>query len=183
MNEKLFLKLAAMQQPVAIAFNDAISDAVDIVNLARGGQKVQLLCENGRAPEDMVARLKRAIVDLSVSPEEFTLDERKTEIGLLIVVASSKPCVSPSSHVLPEDRKALYDRLVSDLDGMTVRAANCLEFAKIRYVGELVQKTEADIFAYRKGGQWTLNAVEYALKCVGLSLGMNTLGWVPPKPT
>jgi len=136
MNEQLFLKLAAMQQPATVFYGDLMSDVVDVVNLARSGQKVNVIFIG--AYETSLARFKNEIAALSISVGEFILEERKIESILVLMIALSKPCISPMSV----DRKRLFDRLVDDLEPMTVRATKCLAFAKIHYIGQLVQKAE-----------------------------------------
>jgi DNA-directed RNA polymerase subunit alpha len=62
-------------------------------------------------------------------------------------------------------------RPVEELE-LSVRAANCLQNADIRYVGELVQKTEADMLKTKNFGRKSLNEIKEILADMGLSLGM-----------
>jgi DNA-directed RNA polymerase subunit alpha len=59
---------------------------------------------------------------------------------------------------------------VTDLE-LSVRASNCLETAKIRTVGELVQKTEDDLLGVRSFGKTSLKEVKSELEKMGLHLG------------
>ncbi|MFM1822611.1 MAG: DNA-directed polymerase subunit alpha [Planctomycetota bacterium] len=59
---------------------------------------------------------------------------------------------------------------VSELE-LSVRASNCLETAKIRTVGELVQRTEDDLLAVRSFGKTSLREVKNELEKIGLHLG------------
>ncbi len=59
---------------------------------------------------------------------------------------------------------------VSELD-LSVRASNCLETAKIRTVGELVQRSEDDLLAVRSFGRTSLKEVKEELEKLGLHLG------------
>ena len=54
---------------------------------------------------------------------------------------------------------------------LSVRAANCLNNANITTVGELAQKTEADMLKYRNFGKKSLNEIKDKLKDLGLCLG------------
>lgn len=54
---------------------------------------------------------------------------------------------------------------------LSVRASNCLETAKIRSVGELVQKSEDDLLAIRSFGRTSLREVKSELEKLGLHLG------------
>ncbi|MFM7132982.1 MAG: DNA-directed RNA polymerase subunit alpha [Planctomycetota bacterium] len=54
---------------------------------------------------------------------------------------------------------------------LSVRASNCLETAKVRSVGELVQKSEDDLLAIRSFGRTSLREVKSELEKLGLHLG------------
>lgn len=56
---------------------------------------------------------------------------------------------------------------------LSVRAANCLNNANITTVGELAQKTEAEMLKYRNFGKKSLNEIKQKLQDLGLSLGMS----------
>jgi DNA-directed RNA polymerase subunit alpha len=55
---------------------------------------------------------------------------------------------------------------------LSVRAANCLNNANITTVGQLAQKTEAEMLKYRNFGKKSLNEIKAKLAELGLSLGM-----------
>lgn len=55
---------------------------------------------------------------------------------------------------------------------LSVRAANCLNNANITTVGELAQKSEADMLKYRNFGKKSLNEIKDKLHDLGLGLGM-----------
>jgi len=59
---------------------------------------------------------------------------------------------------------------VSELE-LSVRSANCLKNAEIDYIGELVQKTEAEMLKTRNFGRKSLNEIKEILTEMGLSLG------------
>jgi DNA-directed RNA polymerase subunit alpha len=60
---------------------------------------------------------------------------------------------------------------VHELD-LSVRANNCLEAAKIELVGQLVQRSEAELLKIRSFGKTSLREVKRKLQDLGLSLGM-----------
>jgi DNA-directed RNA polymerase subunit alpha len=60
---------------------------------------------------------------------------------------------------------------INELD-LTVRAGNCLNSAKVRYVADLVSKDEPDLLAVRSFGKTSLREVKRKLEEMGLSLGM-----------
>jgi DNA-directed RNA polymerase subunit alpha len=78
----------------------------------------------------------------------------------------------------------LFRRLstpVADLD-LSVRAGNCLEGGKIRFLCELVTKTENDLLELRAFGRTSLREVKKKLEDMGLALGMPLPeGYVPPQ--
>jgi len=62
-------------------------------------------------------------------------------------------------------------RSVDELE-LSVRSANCLQNANIKYIGELVQRTEADMLKTKNFGRKSLNEIKEVLASMGLSLGM-----------
>lgn len=73
-----------------------------------------------------------------------------------------------------EEDTELFEKLkmpVSELE-LSVRSANCLEKAKIKTLGDLVQKTESEMLKYRNFGKKSLSEIISVLESMGLSLGM-----------
>jgi len=62
---------------------------------------------------------------------------------------------------------------------LSVRSANCLKNADIRYIGDLVQKTEAEMLKTKNFGRKSLNEIKEILTEMGLSLGMKLENWPP----
>ncbi len=62
-------------------------------------------------------------------------------------------------------------RPVSELE-LSVRSANCLKNAEITMIGELVQKTEAEMLKTKNFGRKSLNEIKAILSEMGLGLGM-----------
>jgi len=62
-------------------------------------------------------------------------------------------------------------RSVDELE-LSVRSYNCLKNANIRTIGELVQKTEAEMLKTKNFGRKSLNEIKEILSSMGLSLGM-----------
>ena len=67
---------------------------------------------------------------------------------------------------------------VDDLE-LSVRSANCLKNDNIVYVGDLVQKTEAEMLRTPNFGRKSLNEIKEVLVQMGLHLGMEVSGWPP----
>jgi len=71
-------------------------------------------------------------------------------------------------------------RPVSELE-LSVRSANCLKNANITLIGELVQKTEAEMLKTKNFGRKSLNEIKEVLSEMDLSLGMKLEGFELPK--
>lgn len=80
----------------------------------------------------------------------------------------------------PEDINDILQRHVDDLE-LSVRSANCLKNAGINLIGELVQKTEAEMLKTKNFGRKSLNEIKGILEEMGLSLGMKLDSFPLPK--
>ncbi|MCE3249647.1 MAG: rpoA, partial [Geminicoccaceae bacterium] len=69
-------------------------------------------------------------------------------------------------------------RKVDELE-LSVRSANCLKNDNIVYIGDLVQKTEAEMLRTPNFGRKSLNEIKEVLAHMGLALGMEVPGWPP----
>ena len=69
-------------------------------------------------------------------------------------------------------------RSVEELE-LSVRSANCLKNDNIIYIGDLVQKTEAEMLRTPNFGRKSLNEIKEVLAQMGLHLGMEIPGWPP----
>ncbi len=83
----------------------------------------------------------------------------------------------------PEERQEarLNDNLFRSVDELelSVRSSNCLKNANIHLIGELVQKTEAEMLKTKNFGRKSLNEIKEILSEMGLSLGMKIDNWPP----
>ena len=68
--------------------------------------------------------------------------------------------------------KELINKPITELE-LSVRSANCLEAAAIKTIGDLIQKTEAQMLKYKNFGKKSLSEIQAILVSMGLSLGMN----------
>ncbi len=62
---------------------------------------------------------------------------------------------------------------------LSVRSANCLKNDNIVYIGDLIQKTEAEMLRTPNFGRKSLNEIKEVLAGMGLGLGMTVPGWPP----
>jgi DNA-directed RNA polymerase subunit alpha len=82
-----------------------------------------------------------------------------------------------------EEKSKLNENLFKNVDELelSVRSANCLKNADIRYIGDLVQKTEAEMLKTKNFGRKSLNEIKEILADMGLGLGMKLENWSPPE--
>jgi DNA-directed RNA polymerase alpha subunit len=74
----------------------------------------------------------------------------------------------PSTQV---NMEALLNEPISVLE-LTVRAANCLKAERIDSIGDLLTKTEHELFQIPNLGRKALNEIKEVLASRGLTLGM-----------
>lgn len=84
--------------------------------------------------------------------------------------------VSDEQEVLPFDPVLL--KRVEELE-LSVRSANCLKNDNIIYIGDLVQKTEAEMLKTPNFGRKSLNEIKQILNDLNLTLGMHVEQWPP----
>ena len=91
---------------------------------------------------------------------------------------------SSSDETKPEIKNENLNRSVEELE-LSVRSYNCLKNANIQSIGELVQKTEAEMLKTKNFGRKSLNEIKEILSTMGLSLGMkiDEHGNAVPGPT
>ncbi len=83
----------------------------------------------------------------------------------------------PETEVVSALNENLF-KTVDELE-LSVRSANCLKNANIHYIGDLVQKTEAEMLKTKNFGRKSLNEIKQIISEMGLSLGMKLDGWPP----
>ncbi|MFT7581868.1 MAG: DNA-directed RNA polymerase subunit alpha [Myxococcota bacterium] len=71
-------------------------------------------------------------------------------------------------------------RTVDELE-LSVRSANCLQNANIRFIGELVQRTEAEMLKTKNFGRKSLKEIKEILAEMGLTLGMKLESFDPDR--
>ena len=62
---------------------------------------------------------------------------------------------------------------------LSVRSANCLKNDNIVYIGDLIQKSEAEMLRTPNFGRKSLNEIKEILASMGLHLGMEVSSWPP----
>ncbi|SMC26108.1 DNA-directed RNA polymerase subunit alpha [Desulfacinum hydrothermale DSM 13146] len=112
--------------------------------------------------------------DGSVSPEDALALAAKILKEQLSVFINFEEYELPVEEGEEEEEPAFNENLFRSVDELelSVRSANCLKNADIRYIGELVQKTEAEMLKTKNFGRKSLNEIKEILAEMGLSLGM-----------
>jgi len=116
----------------------------------------------------------------AVSPDDaVALAARILQDQLQLFINFDEP-----THVVEEEKKDELPfnknllRKVDELE-LSVRSANCLKNDNIIYIGDLVQKTEAEMLRTPNFGRKSLNEIKEVLSHMGLHLGMEIPNWPP----
>jgi len=139
------------------------------VDATRAGEsldkdKLTLTVETNGAitPEDSVAFAARILQD-----------------QLSVFVNFEEPTKEKAQDTVPE--LAFNPALLKKVDELelSVRSANCLKNDNIVYIGDLIQKTEAEMLRTPNFGRKSLNEIKEVLAQMGLHLGMDVPNWPP----
>ncbi len=159
-------------QPIGTIPIDAIFQPVSRVNFtvtnARVGQRtdydklaLEIWTTGAIDPQNALAIAAKVLKDqLSVF---ITFEEKEEE------TAGEKGEAKPSFN------ENLF-KTVDELE-LSVRSANCLKNADIKYIGEMVQKTEQEMLRTKNFGRKSLNEIKEILRGMGLDFGMKIEGF------
>ncbi len=159
-------------QPVGTIQIDSIFQPVTRVNYnvtqARVGQRtdydkliIEVWTTGAIDPQSAVAVAAKILKDqMSV----FITFEEGSEEGAL-----------EKSEARPKFNENLF-KTVEELE-LSVRSANCLKNADIKYIGEMVQKTEQEMLKTKNFGRKSLNEIKELLHGMGLDFGMKVDGF------
>jgi len=118
--------------------------------------------------------------DGSVTPEDaVALAARilQDQLAVFINFEEPKKAVEETRHPELAFNAALLKK-VDELE-LSVRSANCLKNDNIVYIGDLIQKTEAEMLRTPNFGRKSLNEIKEVLATMGLHLGMEVTNWPP----
>jgi DNA-directed RNA polymerase subunit alpha len=152
--------------PVGTIPIDAIFSPITKVNFtvtnARVGQRtdydrlvLEVHTDGSVRPEDAVAYAARILQDQVA----------------IFVNFEEEPAAAPAPVSADGTLNENLFRTVDDLE-LSVRSANCLQNADIKYIGELVQRTDQEMLKTKNFGRKSLNEIKEILREMGLSLGM-----------
>lgn len=122
--------------------------------------------------------------DGTILPEDAVAYASKILKEHLNIFINFKEEIEPTNEHKPVSKISgeLLDYLNKTVDELelSVRSANCLHNANIKYIGELVSKTESEMLKTKNFGRKSLNEIKDILTEMGLGLGMKVEGWVMP---
>jgi len=116
----------------------------------------------------------------SITPEDaVAYAARILQDQLNVFVNFEEPRREEAAPSIPE--LAFNPALLKKVDELelSVRSANCLKNDNIVYIGDLIQKTEAEMLRTPNFGRKSLNEIKAVLAEMGLHLGMEVVGWPP----
>lgn len=120
--------------------------------------------------------------DGSVHPQDAIAFSAKILREQLTIFLNFEEIEDSQESELSEEELKLNENLLKTVEELelSVRSANCLANANIKYIGELVQKTEPEMLNTKNFGRKSLKEIRDVLHEMGLSLGMKLDNW-PPK--
>lgn len=163
-------------QPIGVIPIDAIFSPIQKVNYVVTNARVGQITDYDK-------------LTLEVWTDGSILPEDAVAYGAKILKEQMSPFINfeEEPEPLEEEVEVKEERLnenlfrpVSELE-LSVRSANCLKNANIKLIGELVQKTEAEMLKTKNFGRKSLNEIKKILEDMGLSLGMKLDSFPSPK--
>ena len=162
--------------------DDAPIGLVPVDSLFSPVRKVSYRVENTREGQilDYDKLIMEVETDGSVKPDDaVALAARILQDQLAIFVNFEEPQKEVVEDRQPElEFNAALLKKVDELE-LSVRSANCLKNDNIVYIGDLIQKTEAEMLRTPNFGRKSLNEIKEVLAAMGLHLGMEVPNWPP----
>lgn len=147
-------------------------------------RKVNYNVSNARVGQrtDYDALTLEVWTDGSLKPEEAVALSSKIMKEQLQIFLTFDETMEPAEEAREMGSPSLNENLFRSVDDLelSVRSANCLKNANIRYIGELVVRSEAEMLKTKNFGRKSLNEIKEILGEMGLGLGMKIDGWPPP---
>ncbi len=162
--------------PVGTIALDAIFSPIQKVNYTVSNARVGQMTDYDKLTMEI-------FTDASVRPDDaiaYAAKILKEQLQVFINFdESDEPKIVEVDEVGTRINENLY-RSVEELE-LSVRSANCLKNAQINMIGELVQKSEAEMLKTQNFGRKSLNEIKDILSGMGLTLGMKTEGFPDPE--
>ncbi|MFC7290086.1 DNA-directed RNA polymerase subunit alpha [Hirschia litorea] len=118
--------------------------------------------------------------DGSVTPEDaVAYAARILQDQLQLLINFDEPVLEQEAEQEPDlGFNPVLLKKVDELE-LSVRSANCLRNDNIVYIGDLIQKSEAEMLRTPNFGRKSLNEIKEVLASMGLHLGMDVPSWPP----
>ena len=154
----------------------------DAINVRHMDEKGAMTAMRDKPGQDLdLDKLTLTIeTDGSVKPEDaVAYAARILQDQLAIFVNFEEPQKDTKVETVPE--LAFNPALLKKVDELelSVRSANCLKNDNIVYIGDLIQKSEAEMLRTPNFGRKSLNEIKEVLAQMGLHLGMEVPNWPP----
>ncbi len=147
-------------------------------------RKVNYSVTNARVGQrtDYDALVLEVWTDGSLKPEESVSLASKILKEQLQIFLTFDESLEPSDEIRSMGSTSLNENLFRSVDDLelSVRSANCLKNANIRFIGELVVRSESEMLKTKNFGRKSLNEIKEILIEMGLGLGLKIDGWPPP---
>ena len=161
---------------------DAPIGLIPIDSLYSPVKKVSYRVENTR--EGQVLDYDKLTLSIetngAISPEDaIAFAARILQDQLNVFVNFEEPRREEAAPSIPQ--LAFNPALLKKVDELelSVRSANCLKNDNIVYIGDLIQRSEAEMLRTPNFGRKSLNEIKEVLAQMGLHLGMEVPGWPP----
>ncbi|MFM7199704.1 MAG: DNA-directed RNA polymerase subunit alpha [Myxococcota bacterium] len=154
-------------QPIGTIPIDAIFSPVRKVNYTVSNARVGHETDYDRLTLEV-------FTDGSVTPTDAVAYSAKILKEQLQIFINFREEPEPVEEKREESEESFNENLFKTVDELelSVRSANCLQNANIKYIYELVEKTEAEMLKTKNFGRKSLNEIKEILSEMGLSLGM-----------
>lgn len=153
--------------PVGTIPIDAIFSPIKKVNFTVTNARVGQITDYDKLTLDV-------FTDGSVRPDDAVAYAAKILKEQLQIFINFDEEVEAVEEVASEESRKINENLYRSVDELelSVRSANCLKNANIHLIGDLVQKTEAEMLKTQNFGRKSLNEIKDILAEMGLTLGV-----------
>lgn len=182
-NAEIIVEFGRGYVPTENKENDLAVGFIGVDALYSPIRKVNYSVSNARVGQrtDYDALTLELWTDGSLKPEEAIALSSKIMKEQLQIFMTFDETMEPSEESKDSSIPSLNENLFRSVDDLelSVRSANCLKNANIRYIGELVVRSEAEMLKTKNFGRKSLNEIKEILSEMGLGLGMKIDGWPP----
>jgi DNA-directed RNA polymerase subunit alpha len=148
-------------------------------------KKVNFTVSNARVGQitDYDKLIFEVHTDGSVRPDDAVAYGAKILKDQLQIFINFDEETEETDQSLPDETKKINEHLYRSVDELelSVRSANCLKNADIRLIGDLVQRSEAEMLKTQNFGRKSLNEIKDILAEMGLTLGMKIENFPDPE--